>query len=71
MNRLTKRYESHISAVCKNCTLKDEFCDIDDCLKIMQSRLAAYEDTGLMPEEVKALLVSPLTAIKQKYVEGI
>ena len=44
MNRLTKRYASHIAVVCDNCKEKGSHCNESACRDVMLNRLAEYED---------------------------
>lgn len=44
MNRLTKRYASHIAVVCDNCKEKGSHCNESACRDVMRNRLAEYED---------------------------
>lgn len=44
MNRLTKRYASHVAVVCDNCKEKGSHCNESACRDVMLNRLAEYED---------------------------
>ena len=55
MDRLTIRDEQgNVTFSCENCTATD-CADGLDCANAIADRLAAYEDTGLTPEGIKAL----------------
>lgn len=57
MERLTQRTEYGLTCNSKNCPkhAKGECDDGDDCREILLERLAAYEDTGLTPEQISGL----------------
>ena len=54
MERLTKRlHDGKAVVVCDSCEQKkDKQCTFSECRASLIKRLAAYEDTGLEPEEV-------------------
>ncbi len=53
MERLTKRLEDGQAVMdCQSCELREDACTVFACRNRLKDRLAAYEDTGLNPEEV-------------------
>lgn len=58
MERLTKRLPDGKAVMdCDSCEQKkDKQCTLYECRASLIKRLAAYEDTGLTPEEIKAAL---------------
>ena len=56
MERLTKRIHNGKAVMdCDSCGLKtSRKCTLYKCRNQLMKRLAAYEDTGLTPEEIKA-----------------
>ena len=56
MERLTKRlHDGKVVTDCDSCEQnKDKQCTFSECRASLIKRLAAYEDTGLTPEEIKA-----------------
>ena len=62
MDRLTKRLPDGKTVMdCDSCEQKkDKQCTFYECRASLIKRLAAYEDTGLTPEEIKATLTEPL-----------
>jgi len=54
-NRLTNRAESGFVYCTQCCINQDEDCAEQDCFEAILDRLAAYEDSGLSPEEVLEL----------------
>lgn len=67
VDRLTKQIDGE--AVFKECANKYENCIGGDwpCVRPILARLAAYEDTGLTPEEVVALQESQKALKKMPY----
>ena len=51
-NRLTNRAKSGFVYCTQCCINPDKDCVEQDCFKAILDRLAAYEDSGLSPEEV-------------------
>ena len=49
MERLTKRYDTHVAVICENCDKKLECNGGVICGEVLRERLAAYED--VMPLE--------------------
>ena len=54
-NRLTNRAESGFVYCTQCCINQDKDCVEQDCFKAILDRLAAYEDSGLSPDEVQEL----------------
>ena len=58
MERLTKRYETHIAVLCENCPRHHISCyDSADCSAVLRDRLALYEDIGTV-EDFKRLVTA-------------
>lgn len=56
MDRLTIWKENgQATADCEHCRFHGEPCLVEPCLKQLLNRLAAYEDSGLEPEEIHHL----------------
>jgi len=57
MERLTKILgDGQVAMDCQSCELQEKFCCTAlGCRDRLKDRLAAYEDTGLTPEEVSAV----------------
>lgn len=54
MERLTKRLDCGTVVMdCDACKAKNAICTMKSCRNRLKDRLAAYEDTGLEPEEIK------------------
>lgn len=69
MERLTKRYNTHIAVVCENCDKRLECNGGVICGEVLRDRLASYEDTGLEPEDIEIQSIA-LTQCKP-YVDAI
>lgn len=55
MERLTKRLDDGQTVTdCESCELREQNCGPLACRNRLKDRLAAYEDTGLEPEEIVA-----------------
>ena len=54
-NRLTNRAESGFVYCTQCCINQDKDCAEQNCFEAILDRLAAYEDSGLSPEEVQKL----------------
>lgn len=82
MKRLTRPGGS--SFYCTDCSLSetclnDETCSTETCRQLLRTRLAAYEDTGLSPEDVSQLskackeifpYIEPIKAILEAVRDG-
>lgn len=55
MKRLTKKFDGVYITNCDNCLKQSECYGSTDCVDVLVDRLAAYEDTGLEPEEINGL----------------
>lgn len=55
MKRLTKKFDGVYITNCDNCSKHGNCYDSTDCVDVLVDRLAAYEDTGLEPEEINGL----------------
>ena len=57
MERLTDKHpKGGYFVLCAACPRHNkEECGLDDCVYVLTKRLAAYENTGLTPEEINKL----------------
>ena len=56
MERLTQRLEDgQVLVNCEHCEYHNKLCHVLFCRNRLKARLAAYEDTGLEPEEIITL----------------
>lgn len=75
MERLTKRIDGE--AVCRECTWTCGTCDGTTCFDIgpMVDRIAAYEDTGMDPDEIIAMRIFMMgrtgALFAPKYFNGV
>ena len=56
MKRLTKKADGAYLVNCDNCPKQDNCYYPASCQPVLVDRLAAYEDTGLEPEDMKRAL---------------
>lgn len=56
MDRLTKKFNGAYATNCDNCPKHGNCYDATNCRRVLVNRLAAYEDTGLEPEEITAIV---------------
>ena len=72
MERLTaKDPKGGYYVPCKVCPRRGKGCDgPDDCVLVLAKRLAAYEDTGLTPEEIQTMKVE-LEALRSRRIPVI
>lgn len=52
MDRLTKQAGDGFSIDCEKCPKREQCNDSADCVEALSNRLAAYENTGLTPDEI-------------------
>ena len=52
MDRLTKQAGDGFSIDCEKCPKRGQCNDSADCVEALSNRLAAYENTGLTPDEI-------------------
>lgn len=55
MERLTKRYDTHVAVICENCDKKLECNGGVICGEVLREHLATYEDTNLTPVDINDL----------------
>lgn len=68
---MTRHYPTHVGVICENCEKHGKCGGIEDCQKVLRERLAAYEDTGLTPEEIMKLIAPPNDPLSLEQVKGL